>query len=53
MPIMKLIADLHIHSKYSRGCSKNLDLKSLERYGRIKGLGITGTGDFSHPEWIE
>jgi len=49
---MKLIADLHIHSKYSRGCSKDLDLKNLEKYARIKGVELLGTGDFTHPEWF-
>jgi len=50
---MKLIADLHIHSKYSRGCSKDLDLKNLEKYAKIKGVDLLGTGDFTHPEWIK
>jgi len=50
---MKLITDLHIHSKYSRGCSKDLDIKNLEKYARIKGVDLLGTGDFTHPEWIK
>ncbi len=50
---MKIIADLHIHSKYSRGCSKDLDIKNLEKYARIKGVDLLGTGDFTHPEWIK
>jgi len=50
---MKLIADLHIHSKHSRGCSKDLDIKNLEKYARIKGVDLLGTGDFTHPEWIQ
>lgn len=50
---MKIIADLHIHSKYSRGCSKDLDLKNLEKWARIKGINLLGTGDFTHPIWIE
>ncbi len=50
---MKIFADLHIHSKYSRGCSKDLDIKNLEKYARIKGIDILGTGDFTHPEWIK
>lgn len=49
---MKIIADLHIHSKYSRGCSKDLDLKNLEKWARIKGINLLGTGDFTHPKWI-
>lgn len=47
------IVDLHLHSKYSRACSKNLDIENLEKYGKIKGLDILGTSDFTHPKWIQ
>ncbi|MBI2549829.1 DNA helicase UvrD [Candidatus Woesearchaeota archaeon] len=50
---MKLIADLHIHSSYSRACSKDLSLENLEKYARIKGVGLLGTGDFTHPKWVQ
>ena len=50
---MKIIADLHLHSKHSRATSKQLDIKNLERYARIKGLDLLGTGDFTHPEWVK
>jgi len=50
---MRLIADLHIHSKHSRGCSKELDIDNLEKYAKIKGIDLLGTGDFTHPEWIK
>lgn len=46
------IADFHLHSKYSRACSKDLDIRNLEKYGKIKGLDILGTADFTHPKWI-
>jgi len=46
-----VFADLHIHSKYSRACSKNLNLENLEKYARIKGLNLLGTGDFQHGLW--
>ncbi|MFH0874498.1 MAG: endonuclease Q family protein [archaeon] len=49
---MKIISDLHIHSKYSRACSKDLDIKNLEKYAKIKGINLLGTGDFTHPKWI-
>ncbi len=49
---MEFLADLHVHSKYSRGCSKDLDIKNLEKYARIKGIHLLGTGDFTHPKWI-
>ncbi|MBI2664214.1 DNA helicase UvrD [Candidatus Woesearchaeota archaeon] len=50
---MRIIADLHIHSKYARATSKALDLENLEKYARIKGVNLLGTGDFTHPKWIE
>lgn len=49
---MKIIADLHLHSKYSRGCSKNLDLENLNYWGKIKGLNLIATGDYTHPLWF-
>lgn len=50
---MKFIADLHIHSKYSRATAKNLDFESLYYTAQIKGVNLIGTGDFTHPAWIE
>ena len=50
---MKLFADLHVHSKHSRATSKNLDLEQLEKYAKIKGMDLLGTGDFTHPQWIK
>lgn len=50
---MKYIADLHVHSKYSRACSKDLNIDTLEKWARVKGVDILGTGDFCHPEWIK
>ena len=48
---MKSIVDLHIHSKYARACSKDLSLENLEKWSRIKGTTLIGTGDFQHPKW--
>jgi len=48
-----MIADFHLHSKYSRACSKNLDILNLEKWGRVKGIDILGSSDFTHPKWIE
>ena len=45
------IADLHIHSKYSRATAKNLDLEHLYVWAQKKGIKVVGTGDFTHPEW--
>ena len=48
-----IFADLHIHSRFSRACSNALNIENLVKWARIKGLGLLGTGDFSHPEWLE
>ncbi len=45
------IADLHIHSKYSRATSKNGDIPNLDFWARRKGIELVGTGDFTHPAW--
>ncbi|MFH0867965.1 MAG: endonuclease Q family protein [Candidatus Woesearchaeota archaeon] len=50
---MKILADLHIHSRFSRATSKALDIPNLEKYAKIKGLSLLGTGDFTHPEWFK
>ncbi|HCY84839.1 MAG TPA: DNA helicase, partial [Desulfobacteraceae bacterium] len=50
---MRFIADLHIHSKYSRATAKNLDLENLYHAAQIKGISLVGTGDFTHPAWME
>lgn len=46
---MEIIADFHLHSKHSRATSIYLSIENLEKYARIKGLNIMGTGDFQHP----
>ena len=46
-----IIADLHIHSRFARGCSKNITIENLEKWGKIKGIDLLGTGDFQHPIW--
>ena len=47
------IADLHIHSKYSRATSSEGDAPHLDLWARYKGIGLVGTGDFTHPKWRE
>lgn len=49
---MPFIADFHIHSKYSRATSKEMDLPSLAKWAKIKGISMMGTGDFTHPVWF-
>ncbi len=48
-----LIADLHIHSRFSRACSSNLNFENLVKWAKIKGLHLLGTGDFTHPLWLK
>ncbi len=50
---MHFYADLHIHSKYSRATSKNLNLEELYLWGHLKGLNVISTGDFVHPAWFK
>src|SRR3954451_18976952 len=47
------VADLHIHSKYSRACSRDLTLPNLAWWARRKGIAVLGTGDFTHPAWFD
>ncbi len=46
------IADLHIHSLYSRATSRQMDLEYLVKAAREKGISLLGTGDFTHPAWF-
>ena len=48
---MRFYADLHVHSKYSRATSRDLDLEHLAHWAARKGIGVVGTGDFCHPAW--
>ena len=50
---MKFIADFHIHSKYSRATSGDMDLENLDKWAKIKGIKVLGTGDFTHPAWFK
>lgn len=50
---MKVFADLHIHSRYSRATSSNMNIENLSYYGTRKGLNLIGTGDFTHPLWLK
>ena len=45
--------DLHIHSRFSRATSKSLDPVSITEWAKIKGLDLVGTGDMTHPGWLE
>lgn len=49
---MRLIADLHVHSKYAMACSKKLELPAIAEWAEKKGIGLVGTADFTHPAWL-
>ncbi|MDR1654801.1 MAG: UvrD-helicase domain-containing protein [Treponema sp.] len=49
---MRITADLHIHSRFSRATSSSLNPARLDRWARIKGLNLIGTGDCTHPLWL-
>ncbi|MFQ5710456.1 MAG: endonuclease Q family protein [Candidatus Geothermarchaeales archaeon] len=49
---MRVFSDLHLHSKYSRATSEQMDVENLARYAKLKGLNLLGTGDFTHPAWL-
>jgi len=50
--IMKIVADFHIHSKYSRAVSRDMNLETLDIWAKKKGIQVMGTGDFTHPQWF-
>lgn len=49
---MRLIADLHVHSRFSRAVSKDMTLPNMHLWAAKKGIGLVGTGDFTHPTWF-
>ena len=50
---MEFIADFHIHSKYSRATSKDMDVAHISEWAKLKGITLMGTGDFTHHLWLE
>ncbi len=49
---MRIIFDLHVHGRFSRATSNQLSIENLEKWAKIKGVDLLGTGDFTHPEWF-
>lgn len=49
---MAYVADLHIHSRFSRACSPSLNIPNLSKWAKFKGIDLLGTGDFLHPLWF-
>lgn len=48
---MPYVADLHIHSRFSRACSRDLNIPNLSLWAKYKGVDLVGTGDCLHPLW--
>lgn len=48
---MQVTADLQVHSRFARACSKQITLQKLEQYAKIKGLNLLGCADWTHPVW--
>jgi len=49
----EIIADFHLHSRYSRATSKDLTVDALAKWAKLKGVAVLGTGDFTHPLWAQ
>jgi uncharacterized protein (TIGR00375 family) len=50
---MSFYADFHLHSRYSRGTSKTLDLLQMAAWAKVKGITVIGSSDFTHPLWVD
>lgn len=50
---MNIIADFQIHSRFARATSKDINIDNLEKWARVKGIDLLGTGDFQHPQWYK
>ena len=50
---MKFVADVHIHSHFSRATSKSLNFEHLNKWAQLKGVQVVGTGDIAHPGWLQ
>jgi uncharacterized protein (TIGR00375 family) len=50
---MRFIADLHVHSHYSRATSKDMSPEAIGKWAQLKGIKVIGTGDFTHPGWLK
>ncbi len=50
---MKIVSDLHLHSKFSRAVSPNMNLQTMATYASQKGIDLLSTGDWTHPVWFK
>jgi len=49
---MRFLADLHLHSKFSRATSKDMTFDTMAAWAKVKGIRLLATADFTHPEWL-
>ena len=49
---MRFVIDVHLHSRYARATSRDLNPENLHKWSALKGLSVVGTGDYTHPEWF-
>ncbi len=50
---MRFVADIHVHSRFSRATSRDLNPQALYQWANLKGITVVGTGDFTHPVWLQ
>ncbi len=50
---MQIVADLHLHSRYSRAVSQKMDLHEMAHWAKKKGINLVATGDWTHPIWLK
>lgn len=50
---MEFVADFHVHSRYSRATSRDMDVEHIAQWAKLKGISLMGTGDFTHHLWLE
>ena len=49
---MRIIMDAHLHSRFSRATSPNMNVDGIFKWANYKGINLVGTGDFTHPFWL-
>ena len=49
---MQFVIDVHLHSRFARATSRELNPSNLHKWSALKGVDVVGTGDYTHPEWF-
>ena len=49
---MQFTIDVHLHSRFARATSRELNPSNLHKWSALKGVDVVGTGDYTHPEWF-